>query len=37
MPDFAVQAYAASMEAIAMSGLAPEEIQNDRTGLDLWL
>ncbi len=33
MPDFAVQAYAASMEAIAMSGLSNEEIGNDRTGL----
>ena len=33
MPDFAVHAYAASMEALAMSGLAPEDIQNDGTGL----
>jgi len=33
MPDFAVQAYAAIMEAIAMSGLAPEELQNPETGL----
>jgi 3-oxoacyl-[acyl-carrier-protein] synthase-1 len=33
MPDFAVQAYAASMEALTMSGLRPEDIQNERTGL----
>lgn len=33
MPDFAVQAYAASMEALTMSGLKPEDIQNERTGL----
>ncbi len=33
MPDFAVQAYAAAMEALEMSGLAPEDIQNGETGL----
>lgn len=33
MTDFAVQAYAASMEALTMSQLTPEDIQNDRTGL----
>lgn len=33
MPDFAVQAYAAAMEALGMSGLAPEDIQNEETGL----
>ncbi len=33
MPDFAVQTYTAAMDALAMSGLAPEEIQNGETGL----
>lgn len=33
MPDFAVQAHAASMEALSMSGLGPESIENEETGL----
>lgn len=33
MPDFAVQAYSAAMDALTMSGLAPEDIQNGETGL----
>ena len=33
MPDFAVQAHAASMEALTMSRLTPEDIQNNDTGL----
>lgn len=33
MPDFAQHAYAAVMEAIVGSGLAPEDLQNDETGL----
>lgn len=33
MPDFAVQAYAASLQALRMAGLGQEEIQNDQTGL----
>lgn len=33
MTDFGVQAYAASMEALTMSGLTPEDIQNEETGL----
>ena len=33
MPDFAVQAYAAARDALAMAGLGGEEIANDRTGL----
>lgn len=33
MPDFAVQAYTAAMDALTMSGLAPEDIQNGETGL----
>jgi 3-oxoacyl-[acyl-carrier-protein] synthase I len=33
MPDFAVQAYTAAMDGLAMSGLTPEEIQNGETGL----
>lgn len=33
MPDFAVQAYAAARDALAMAGLDAEEIANDRTGL----
>src|SRR5512133_3493043 len=32
-PDFAVQAYAAAMEALGMSGLSPEDIQNEETGV----
>jgi 3-oxoacyl-[acyl-carrier-protein] synthase-1 len=33
MPDFAVQAYAAAMQAIEMSGLDNADIQNPETGL----
>ncbi len=33
MPEFAVQAHAATMEALAMAGLDPEDLRNDRTGL----
>jgi 3-oxoacyl-[acyl-carrier-protein] synthase-1 len=33
MPDFAVQAYAATMQAIEMSGLDNADIQNPETGL----
>ena len=33
MPEFAVQAYSAVMEALTLSGLTPEEIQNGETGL----
>jgi len=33
MPDFAVQAYASATNAIQMSGLSEEEIQNEETGL----
>jgi 3-oxoacyl-[acyl-carrier-protein] synthase I len=33
MPDFAVQAYAATMEALHMAGLGEKSIQNDQTGL----
>jgi 3-oxoacyl-[acyl-carrier-protein] synthase-1 len=33
MTDFTVQAYAASMDAVRQAGLAPEDLQNDRTGL----
>ncbi|MBN1905674.1 MAG: beta-ketoacyl-[acyl-carrier-protein] synthase family protein [Deltaproteobacteria bacterium] len=33
MPDFAVQAYAASMDAITMSGLDEKAIQNPETGI----
>lgn len=33
MPDFAVQAYAATMEALHMAGLDQNKIQNDQTGL----
>jgi len=33
MPLFALHAYAAVMEALDMSGLEPEDIQNDETGL----
>jgi len=33
MTDFAVHAYAAAFDAVAHAGLAPEDLQNDRTGL----
>lgn len=33
MPDFAVMAYAASMEAVRISGLDPDDLRDDRTGL----
>ena len=33
MPDFAVQAYAASFDALTMSGLREDEVQNAETGL----
>jgi 3-oxoacyl-[acyl-carrier-protein] synthase I len=33
MPDFAVQAYAASTDALAMAGLGHDAICNDQTGL----
>jgi 3-oxoacyl-[acyl-carrier-protein] synthase I len=33
MPDFAVQAHAAAADALAMSALSDEEIQNPETGL----
>ncbi len=33
MPDFAVWAYAAALEAITMSGLTEAELQNEETGL----
>lgn len=33
MPDFAVQAYTAAMDALAMSGLSSEDISNGETGL----
>lgn len=33
MPDFAVQAYAAARDALAMAGLGADDIANDRTGL----
>lgn len=33
MTEFSVQAYAASVDAVAQAGLAPEDLQNDRTGL----
>lgn len=33
MPDFAVQAYAAANDAVAMAGLTPELLENDQTGL----
>src|SRR5271157_3885700 len=33
MPDFAVWAYGAAMEAIAMSGLDEADLQNEETGL----
>jgi len=33
MPDFAAWAYAATMEAVTLSGLDPQDLRNDRTGL----
>ena len=33
MPDFAAWSYAAAMEAITLSGLAPDDLRNDRTGI----
>lgn len=33
MPDFAVWAYAAATDAVAMAGLQPEDLHDDRTGL----
>jgi 3-oxoacyl-[acyl-carrier-protein] synthase I len=33
MPEFAVQAHAAAVDAITMSGLSDDEIQNEETGL----
>ncbi len=33
MPDFAVQAYAAAADAVAMAGLAPDQLRNPQTGL----
>lgn len=33
MPDFAQHAYTAVMEAVVGSGLAPDDLQNDETGL----
>jgi 3-oxoacyl-[acyl-carrier-protein] synthase-1 len=33
MPDYCIQAYAAVEQAIMRSGLAPEDLQNDETGL----
>ncbi|SFL84657.1 3-oxoacyl-[acyl-carrier-protein] synthase-1 [Desulfomicrobium norvegicum] len=33
MPDFAVWAYAAVMEAIGLSGLDPVDLKNERTGI----
>jgi len=33
MPDFAIQAYKAAIDAIGMAALAPQEIQNEQTGL----
>jgi 3-oxoacyl-[acyl-carrier-protein] synthase-1 len=33
MTDFAIQAYAAALDAIEEAGLAPEDISNERTGL----
>ena len=33
MPDFAVQAYAATLEALRMAGLGEDDIRNDQTGL----
>ncbi len=33
MPDYAVWAHAAAMEAVGMSGMDPADLANDRTGL----
>lgn len=33
MPEFAVQAHAAVMEALGMADIDPEDLRNDRTGL----
>lgn len=33
MPDFAVQSYAAARDALTMSGLSPEDLQNPESGL----
>lgn len=33
MPDFAVQSYAAAIDALCMSGLQPKDWQNEETGL----
>lgn len=33
MPDYAIWAHAAVMEAMSMSGLDPKDLRNDRTGL----
>ncbi|WP_367401641.1 beta-ketoacyl-[acyl-carrier-protein] synthase family protein [Geoalkalibacter halelectricus] len=33
MPDFALQAYYAADQALALAGLCPDEIQNEETGL----
>lgn len=33
MPDYAIQAYAAARQALTLSGLADEELQNDESGL----
>ncbi|WP_320173229.1 beta-ketoacyl-[acyl-carrier-protein] synthase family protein [Maridesulfovibrio sp.] len=33
MPDFAVQAYAAAKQALALSGLTEEDLHNDESGL----
>jgi 3-oxoacyl-[acyl-carrier-protein] synthase-1 len=33
MPEFAVWTYATARAALAMAGLAPEELENDRSGL----
>lgn len=33
MTDFAIQSYVSVQEAIAMSGLSPEDLQNEETGL----
>lgn len=35
MPDFAVWAYAAVIEAISLSGLDPFDLKNERTGIIL--
>jgi len=33
MPEFAVQAHAAAMDALAQAGLGPKDIENEQTGL----